>query len=142
MAIFNQFNVKLKDHTKAVDKELDKRVKQGMRQVGEAAAGHARNNCPVDTGRLKNSITYAVFGTSGKSRTYRDDGKGKRGKKTAYNDRIGSVPKEPWQVQIGSNVVYAARQEFEHGSKAHFLKNAIGNHNKQYEDILITALKD
>ena len=33
-------------------------LSRGLEQVGLAAEGHAKAKCPVDTGRLRNSITH------------------------------------------------------------------------------------
>lgn len=39
-------------------------IARGLEEVGLAAEGHAKAACPVDTGRLRNSITHAMLGGS------------------------------------------------------------------------------
>ena len=44
-------------------------------------------------------------------------------------------------ARVGSNVVYAARQEFEEGyhhkvGKAHYLRDAVGNHTDEYKALI------
>lgn len=90
--------------------------------LGASAESHAKDFCPVDTGRLRNSITHAVeFDMSG-------------GQKT---------------VHIGSNVEYAAPVEFRElnykkdknpKASAHFLRNAVSQHNDEYARIIAAAL--
>lgn len=35
-------------------------ILRGLEKVGISAEGHAKDMCPVDTGRLRNSITHSV----------------------------------------------------------------------------------
>lgn len=49
-----------KDNTKEVLSAMEKAVNRGLEAVGLAAEGHAKKNTPVDTGRLRNSISHAV----------------------------------------------------------------------------------
>lgn len=49
-----------KDNTKEVLSALDKAIERGLEAIGLMAEGHAKKNTPVDTGRLRNSISHAV----------------------------------------------------------------------------------
>ena len=49
-----------KDNTKEVLSALDKTIERGLEAIGLTAEGHAKKNTPVDTGRLRNSISHAV----------------------------------------------------------------------------------
>lgn len=49
-----------KDNTKEVLSALDKAIERGLEAIGLTAEGHAKKNTPVDTGRLRNSISHAV----------------------------------------------------------------------------------
>ena len=48
------------DNTKVVLNAIDKQIATAMAAVGTAAVGYAKKACPVDTGRLRNSIVYQL----------------------------------------------------------------------------------
>ena len=47
-----------KDNTDEVLSALEKAKKRGLEAIGLAAEGHAKKETPVDTGRLRNSISH------------------------------------------------------------------------------------
>jgi HK97 gp10 family phage protein len=49
-----------KDNTDEVLSALEKAKKRGLEAIGMTAEGHAKKNTPVDTGRLRNSITHTA----------------------------------------------------------------------------------
>ena len=49
-----------KDNTQEVLSALGKAKKRGLEVIGLAAEGHAKKLTPVDTGRLRNSISHAT----------------------------------------------------------------------------------
>ena len=49
-----------KDNTKEVLAALEKAIDRGLEAIGLTAEGHAKKETPVDTGRLRNSISHAV----------------------------------------------------------------------------------
>ena len=49
-----------KDNTKEVLSALDKAIERGLEAIGLTAEGHAKKITPVDTGRLRNSISHAI----------------------------------------------------------------------------------
>lgn len=49
-----------KDNTKEVLSALDKAIERGLEAIGLTAEGYAKKETPVDTGRLRNSISHAV----------------------------------------------------------------------------------
>ena len=49
-----------KDNTAEVLSSLEKAKKRGLEAIGLAAEGHAKKAAPVDTGRLRNSISHAT----------------------------------------------------------------------------------
>lgn len=53
-------SVTIKDNTQQVLSALEKAKKQGLEAIGMTAEGHAKKNTPVDTGRLRNSITHTA----------------------------------------------------------------------------------
>ena len=52
----------LGDHTNEWLEAIGPAVARALDAVGMAAEGHAKAKCPVDTGRLRNSITHARAG--------------------------------------------------------------------------------
>ena len=52
--------VVIQDNTKEVLEALNKAVAAGLEECGLKAERFAKEACPVDTGRLRNSITHAV----------------------------------------------------------------------------------
>ncbi|MGN0076225.1 MAG: HK97-gp10 family putative phage morphogenesis protein [Parafannyhessea sp.] len=51
------------DNTEAWLAAVAPALARGLEQVGMAAEGHAKAKCPVDTGRLRNSITHVQLDT-------------------------------------------------------------------------------
>ena len=49
-----------KDNTGDVLAALKRAKKRGLEAIGLTAEGHAKNETPVDTGRLRNSINHAT----------------------------------------------------------------------------------
>ena len=49
-----------KDNTDEVLSALEKAKKRGLAAIGLVAEGHAKKITPVDTGRLRNSISHAA----------------------------------------------------------------------------------
>lgn len=48
------------DNTEAVLRALNQAVAKALEEIGLAAEGYAKKACPVDTGRLRNSITHVT----------------------------------------------------------------------------------
>ena len=53
-------NYRVKDNTKEVLSAMEKAIERGLEAIGMTAEGHAKKNTPVDTGRLRNSISHAT----------------------------------------------------------------------------------
>lgn len=49
-----------KDNTKEVLSAMEKAIERGLEAIGLTAEGYAKKETPVDTGRLRNSISHAV----------------------------------------------------------------------------------
>ena len=49
-----------KDNTDEVLSALERSKKRGLEAIGLTAEGHAKKETPVDTGRLRNSISHAT----------------------------------------------------------------------------------
>lgn len=124
------FEIKVDNVDKVTD-ELEKAVERALEIIGGKAETYAKQNCPVDTGLLKNSITHAVGGYSTSTKKYHADTGDKSGE---YNGTAGK--KGDNTVYIGSNVTYAAYNEFHHKKKAHFLRKAVENHIDEYKSVI------
>lgn len=62
----NVSNVKLTDNTKLIKNATDQQIEAALEAIGLKVEGYAKLICPVDTGRLRNSITHVVK-TNGKT---------------------------------------------------------------------------
>ena len=51
-----------KDNTDEVLSALERAKKRGLEAIGLTAEGHAKKETPVDTGRLRNSISHSTDG--------------------------------------------------------------------------------
>ena len=49
-----------KDNTKEVLAALEKAIDRGLEAIGLTAEGYTKKETPVDTGRLRNSMSHAV----------------------------------------------------------------------------------
>lgn len=98
------------DNTDAWLREYRAAIKRGLEMVGMAAEGHAKAKCPVDTGRLRNSITHTALG---------DD-----------VEAIGTNVEYGRYVELGTS-----RQEAQP-----FLRPAAEDHGAEYRAILQRAL--
>lgn len=57
-------NFTIKDNSDLFLNALPEQVERAMEAVGLQAERHAKEECPVDTGRLRNSISHSVSGNS------------------------------------------------------------------------------
>ena len=56
-------NIHVEDHGSEVIAELKSKIPSALEEIGLAAEGYAKRLAPVDTGRLRNSISHTVEGT-------------------------------------------------------------------------------
>jgi len=52
--------IDIEDHTPELLQAIDEHLPDIMDAIGATAEGYAKQRCPVDTGRLRNSITHQV----------------------------------------------------------------------------------
>lgn len=97
----------------AVLSEFQRKVKVALEAVGATAEGYAKMNCPVDTGRLRNSISNAVVD----------------------NEVYIGTNVEYAPVQELYNMSHKV-------GRAHFLRDAATTHGEEYKRIMEAALKD
>ena len=133
-----------KDNTEEVLSAMEKAIERGLEAIGLTAEGHAKKKITqakaVDTGRLRNSITFAVSGKSANISSYSGD-HGEEGgtySGTAPNDKEKAV-------YIGTGVEYAIGIETGSRRKAggvHFLQDAATGHTDEYKRLMEDSMKN
>lgn len=133
-----------KDNTDEVLSKMEKAIERGLEAIGMTAEGHAKKKITqakaVDTGRLRNSITFAVSGKSANISSYSGD-HGEEGgtySGTAPNDKEKAV-------YIGTGVEYAIGIETGSHRKAggvHFLQDAATGHTDEYKRLMEDSMKN
>jgi len=134
-------DIKITDHSKEILEAMQKQAQLGLDAVGERAEGYAKSECPVDTGRLRNSITYATETNHSEGNT----NKHPNGQEDAKPEDYAMKAKpEKYTLYVGTNVEYARMQEYvsmaHKTGKDHFLRDAITNHQDEYKKIMQAAL--
>ena len=134
------FTVKVEDHTDEAIDAKDLAIERALEIIGGKMLKYASDLCPVDTGLLRNSITYALDGGGFAVQKYKAD------KGELHGAYEAEVPKEEpptRSVVLGTNVEYATFVE--NGTskrKPHpFLKPALANHVSEYNKIVANELK-
>lgn len=163
--------VHLEDHSPEIMEAFQNAIERGLMAIGEKAETYAKDNIEkqniVDTGRLLNSITYALEGHGGKTLKYT-----KEMQKAGQEATPQSVSvSEPDTVYIGTAVFYGPYIECGTGSystvgggtskpswtyqdefgqwhiafpkKARpFLKPAVADHVEEFRDTLKESLEN
>lgn len=147
MATNIKFEIKVeKDLREQLLKATEEQIALALEACGSEVERNASDYCPVDTGFLRNSITYALDGEAPKKTTYKADDADKSGK-IKTGSYSGVAPKESngkRSVIIGSNLPYARRIEFDSWSqkaKDGFLRIAITRHLDEYKNLISNILK-
>lgn len=139
--------VKVTDNSKIFKAAKDRAVEAALAAIGEEAAGNAMeeltNQDAVDTGRLRNSITYATAQhTEGKSFSWHKGDKS--GAPAGSGTTTPKATPEKGTVYIGTNVEYAKYIEAGTSRSAGrpFLKPAATGHREKYKKIAENILKN
>ena len=142
--------VTFRDNSDEVVELFQKAKHRGLEAVGLTAERHAKKNLypghGLDTGRLRNSITYAIAGYQTHVQSYRRGNvAGGTSQKHTYHD-YGSEAMEGEKdsaVFIGSNVEYAPCVELGARGRApiHFLQDAATGHTAEYKKIIKDAME-
>ena len=137
-------DVRIDDHSAEYMKEVDEALERAMEAIGIHIEGEAKeelSNSPkrIDTGLLRNSITYAVDGEGPAITSYSADSGGKSG---SYS---GTAPKESGKnrsVMIGTNVEYAlyVHEGTSRMAPNRFLKNAVERNKDQITTYIKQAM--
>ena len=106
--------VTISNNSKLIEKATAEQIERALELCGTEAEGFAKEQCPVDTGRLRNSISHTVVVEE----------------KTAY---IGT------NVEYAPFVEY--RDIAHKTGNAHFLRNAVSDHTPRYKELIKMVLK-
>lgn len=103
------------DNSEQVLQELEQKMKAALTAVGMHLEGEAKEeleNSPrrIDTGLLRNSITWALSGEAPAIGSYSADKPDRTGEipTGTYSGNVPDDPKENPAVYIGTNVEYAS----------------------------------
>ena len=136
--------VEIDDHSDEYMKDVDKALEKALTAIGIHLEGEAKEeleNTPrrIDTGLLRNSITYALDGEAAAQTSYSADDGSKSG---SYS---GTAPKdEQRSVMVGTNVEYAlyVHEGTQKTEANRFLKNALDRNREQCSDYVKKALEN
>ena len=143
--------ITIRDNSGEVLEALELAKHRGLEAIGLSAEGHAKKTITaagaVDTGRLRNSITYAVAGYSTHVQSYRRDnvanGTSKKHKRYEYGGGAMEGEKDS-AVFIGTNVEYAPYVE--NGARGrkpvHFLQSAASGHGEEYKRLMEESMRN
>ena len=136
-----------KDNTDEVLAALERAKKRGLEAIGLTAEGHAKKKITeakaVDTGRLRNSITYALAGEEAHVKSYKANKGGKDRETYTYDGTADG--KKGSGVYIGTNVEYAPGIELgthRSAGAVHFLQDAVANHTDEYKKLMEDSMKN
>ena len=133
-------DIKFTSNVNDILRQLEKGKRNALTAIGATAETHVKDNITaddlIDTGRLRNSITFATGDYSGIG-TYTDNNKKSYSDATARN-----TPKDD-EVGIGTNVEYAAYTELgtQHITAHHYLKRAVTEHQDEYKKLAVEPIK-
>ena len=140
-------NIEYRDNTKEVLNALEAAIRRGNEAIGLAAEGHAKKKITqagaVDTGRLRNSITYALAGEETHVKSYKANKGGKERETYTYDGTAEG--KNGSGVYIGTNVEYAPGIELgthRSAGAVHFLQDAATNHTDEYKRLMEDSMKN
>lgn len=148
MSGFNAGDVRLVDNSSAAKNGMKSAVRRALMVIGLKAERDAKANCTemkaVDTGRLRNSITFALAGEAANVSSYTADrGKGSKPPETGSYSGTAEGNSGDATVYVGSNVEYAPYIELgtaKIGPRP-FLHNAAADHADEYKQIFADELE-
>ena len=140
-------NIEYRDNTEEVLEAMEAAIRRGNEAIGLAAERHAKKKITeakaVDTGRLRNSITYALAGEETHIKSYKADKGGKDRETYTYDGTADG--KKGRGVYIGTNVEYAPGIELgthRSAGAVHFLQDAATGHNDEYKKLMEDSMKN
>lgn len=130
------YEVKITDNSAEILKEMEQKTAAALEAIGLTAEAYAKMLTPVNTGRLRNSISHTVkgdavyIGTNVPYAVWHEYG-------TGIFAEDGSGRKSPWAFQDSKGKWHNTR-----GVKPkHMLKNAALNHTEEYRQIIENIMK-
>ena len=140
-------NIEYRDNTEEVLKAMEAAIRRGNEAIGLAAEGHAKKKITaagaVDTGRLRNSITYALAGEETHVKSYKANKGGKDRETYTYDGKAEG--EKGSGVYIGTNVEYAPGIELgthRSAGAVHFLQDAAIGHTDEYKRLMEDSMKN
>ena len=140
-------NIEYRDNTDDVLNALEAAIRRGNEAIGLAAERHAKKKITeakaVDTGRLRNSITYALAGEETHVKSYKANKGGKERETYTYDGTAEG--KKGSGVYIGTNVEYAPGIELgthRSAGAVHFLQDAATGHTEEYKKLMEDSMKN
>lgn len=133
-------NIDITSNKKLYQQALEQAAERILTMIGMDVETAAKKLAPVDTGLLRNSITWAIAGEGANTQTYQANKGGGTG---MYQGTAPEDKPHQYTVHLGSNVEYAMAQEtrqFKDGSHA-FLRPAVNNNIQHFKNIIVQELK-
>ena len=135
--------VRIIDNTEQTKLETELAVERALEIIGGKMMRYAALNCPVDTGLLRNSLTYALDGEQAFKQQYKADVGDGHGE---YDGEMSPEGDGKRSVAVGTNVEYAESVEFNEKAKhtvgrAHFIRDSVATHISEYAKILENEMK-
>lgn len=129
--------VKITDNSDEILSRMDSAIEAALEKIGLVAEGYAKRLCPVDTGRLRNSITHATATYPGVG-TYQDN------EGNTFDDATVDGTPEKNAVYIGTNVEYAPYVELgtTRAKAQPYLKPAVVDHAAKYKRIFKDSMEN
>lgn len=112
----DNFKIKVDSHVRDVDAAIEAKIKLALSLMGDTVEGYAKEDCPVDTGNLRNSLTHSPGELAGDSVEF-----------------VGT------NVEYGPYVEFIDRYHHDVG-KAHFLRDGAQDHVNELKAIAETVL--
>lgn len=143
----------IKDYSDQVKKATAEQLEKALIAVAIEAEKKAKlelGNAPkrIDTGLLRNSITYAVAGQGPAISSYKGDNPSRYGGRKgipsgSYSGTAPSAKQGEKVVYVGTNVKYALRVHEGEGKMApnRFLRNACENNTEKFKEIFIDQFR-
>lgn len=137
MAITVEFD--FESRADEVKEELAAKKEKALYMIGLQAEGYAKTYCPVDTGRLRNSISFATS-----TRAVSGGGPNEPSPKASPDDYTPRGAPDEDEVVIGTNVEYAVYVELGSlgRSPVHFLERAASGHADEYKAIIESVMRE
>lgn len=124
----DQLNRKLKGLAKLYPEATTK----GLIKSGLQISGDAKQSAPVDSGRLRGSITYSI---GGRQYGYQSTGDSESGDKM-------DVQTDKQTLVVGTNVAYARKQEYnENSPHSHYLTKAVQANQGDVIDFIVDEIQ-